>query len=222
MADKPVPEFMKLYMERCGPDSWLDYMRLSREYHDNIHAYHALKYPKYIPNTPYSRNVSVSVETDMRRIDADFKERALQIGCKYGYEDPGRQDYDLYMSDRQESGIYRNIIDKDDFGQLPEDQRAKRAHEAFDKKFPEKLGQEREINRESIENYFGDPRSLPSAGQKEIEARETKETTPGKEPTKEELTRNDRVTRFSLTRDDIITPSDPGLSLEDGEIDREI
>lgn len=225
MADKPVPEFIKLYMERCGHDSWLDYTRLSRDYHATKQVYHEKKYPNYIPNTPYSRQVSVDIETDLRRIDAEFKERALQIGCKYGYEEPGRQDYDGYMSERQESGMYRDVIDKDDFGLLPEDVRAKQAHEAFDKKFPEKA-QDRGPNRDIIEDYFGDARSLSFTEQKESQLREGKGKGPEKakeqQPQKTEPTRHDRVSKYSLTRDDIVSPANPGLSLEDGEIDRDL
>lgn len=196
MNAKPIPEFMKEYMERIGDDCFLDFQRLSREYHNTKQAFNEFVLPKWIPANG-RMPPKIDLEAEKRRIDATFKERALEIGCKYGYELPAQEYYDMDLSAMQEDGIYQDRISHDGFDLLPEDRRAIRAHKAFEKKYPE-LMKDRQSNREIIEYYFGDGRSTPKPER-------VKE-----EPEKEELKREDRVTRYSINRDDILSIEDPG------------
>lgn len=223
MNAKPIPEFMKEYMEHIGDDCFLDFQRLSREYYNTKQEFHEKKYPIWM-SLGGRMAPKIDVELEMRRIDADFKEHALEIGCKYGYELPSQEYYDMDLSRVQENGAYQDRISHDDFDLWPEDRRAIRAHKAFEKKYPE-LMKYRQSNREMIEDFFGDGRYTPKPDRVKEEPEKTEEKhTERDAPEKEELTREDRVTRFSISRDEITRmdapPVDPIKNRDDMEMER--
>lgn len=204
MNEKPIPEFMKEYMERIGHECYMEYQSLSKEYHDKKREFFEEKMPRWVP--AYGRQGQrVDVEAEMRRIDIEYKEKALETGCRYGYEIPEPEHYD---------NPYPDQIDKDDFGMLPEDKQAMQAHQAFEEKFPEKA-EERELNRETIDYFFGEN---PYTPQPVRAAPETPLPEISKAQEKEDISREELVSRFSLSRNDMIQPEDPGLSRDD--IDR--
>lgn len=200
---------MKEYMERIGNDCFLDFQRLSREYHNTKQAFNEFTLPRWIPANGRIPP-KVDLEAEKRRIDATFKERALELGCKHGYDVPAQEYYDMDLSAVQEDSVYQDRVSYDDFDLLPEDRRAREAHRAFDKKYPEKAI-ERETNRETIEYFFGEGRDTPKPDRVKEEPEKAEEKHIEKDvPEKEELTREDRIIRFSINRNDILSIEDPG------------
>lgn len=165
MNEKPVPEFMMRYMENIGYECFDDYERLSLQYHREVDHYHQKIHPgKVEMSNLYSRikgiRPNLTGNRELYEIDERFKAKALETGCKYGYnsieESQSISDGDLTKA--QNHSAFSNVLNKDDFDLSPEDKRARSAHSEFE----ERKGittEARRYERELIELHYGENRN---------------------------------------------------------------
>lgn len=200
MAAKPIPEYMKRFMENIGHECFTDYQNLSRQYHDTVQVYHELKAPHRI-QVGGRLSPQRDLQADLYRLENDFKGRALELACeKYGYNDPGYRDFDSGLTDRQEAGEYNNVV-KEDFGLSQEDMRARKAHNSYEAKHPEKVA-ERQSNREVIELYFdGKDGTMQPSRDSPVKDAELK--APEKEQKKEPFSRGELFKAYTADKENM-------------------
>jgi hypothetical protein len=221
MKEKPVPQWMRRYMENIGHECYSTYEGMSRAYHKEIDQYHEEIHPKQTQiNNLYQRATGIRTNFDASRqlyeIDEKYKAKALDVACeKYDYEAPEDIEADI-----PEDNTTDKQLDRDDFGLSPQDIRAKQAHKVYEAKHnitPEHTQQERQF----IDLYYGEGRNEHVApgpkhvsryleslsGEKGIQAQETKE--PMREVSPEDRTRFEQKLGGFLKEKDDITQRQP-------------
>lgn len=150
MSERAMPDWMMDYVAAIdNPNSYVDYKNLSKSYYNEINKYHSEIYPQkksfqdeYNPqfglgNKPYDAT------RDLRSIDEKYKEKSLDIACKYGYEKPPaintKTDAD-FTSKQQNSPEFGKVIKDED--KLPDnashqDEVAQEAHKEYFKNHPQ-------------------------------------------------------------------------------------
>lgn len=207
MNNKPVPEFMKRYMENIGYESYTDYDRLSQQYHKTIADYHEKVHPAKaqmagLLNRTQGKRINFDGSAELHVIEERFKGRALETACQYGYIPPEKDNslQDRVLTQTQEKGAFNTVLGADDLNRSPEDKRADKAHASFEIRnniTPEMKRNERDF----IEQYYG--KSIePKQADLQHELKSTADTKP--EPDKPMPDKYERqVKRFQLTKNDI-------------------
>lgn len=148
MQAKPVPEFMKRYMENIGYECYGDYAALSRQYHQEIAHYHEHIHPaKMRLASDYARSTGTRNTFDGSRelytIEERYKEKAMDIGCKHGYRMP------------DEDMMYSRELSQEERKLSPNDLLAKEAHSEFEARKGITL-EAKQYERDLIDLYYGE------------------------------------------------------------------
>lgn len=148
MQAKPVPEFMKRYMENIGYECYGDYAALSRRYHEDIAHYHEHIHPAKMQwASDYARSTGTRNTFDGSRelyaIEERYKEKAMEIGCQHGYRMP------------DEDVMYSRELTAEEYDLSPNDLLAKEAHSEFEARKGIML-EAKQYERDFIEMEFGE------------------------------------------------------------------
>ena len=150
MRTKEMPDWMMHYV--AATDNLMcyeEFRNLSSDYYNEISDYHQNIYPQqnmhyWSGNKAWGRgHKDLDPASRLHSIDEKYKEKSLEIACKYGYEKPLdiKTINDQDLTDKQEkSPTFGRFIRDDDklpFDASRQDEIAKEAHKIFFDNHPE-------------------------------------------------------------------------------------
>lgn len=144
-----MPDWMIDYVAAIdNNDCYQEFRNLSEAYYKEMDKYLYEIYPQ--KNTNFTdRNINLRLENkpfdpkpDLKIIDEKYKEKSLDIACKYGYEKPSKIKTmtDADITKQQQSPEFQKVIKEED--KLPlnasmQDEIAKEAHKEYFEKHPD-------------------------------------------------------------------------------------